>query len=201
MHSRQIPMGKYMGFLTTSQLSAMGFHSCGRGVLISDKASFHGVLRISIGEFVRIDDFCVLSAGIGGIFIGNHVHIGCHSSLIGKERITLGDFSNISSRVSIYSSSDDYSGNYMTNPMIPDEFKNVNHRPVNIGKHSILGCGSVILPGANLGEGCAVGALSLVREPCEPFGIYAGIPARRRADRAHGILEHEKRFLEENNRD
>ena len=190
-----------MGYLSASQLLALGLRSCGENVLISDKASVHGASAISIGDSVRIDDFCILSAGIGGIFVGHHVHIACYSSLIGKESITLGDFANISSRVSIYSSSDDYSGSHLTNPMVPEEFKNVDHRAVSIGRHAILGCGSVVLPGVSIGEGCAVGALSLIKANCEPFGTYAGIPALRKGERSRGLLTAEKRFLEDIKRD
>src|SRR5207249_2610301 len=107
---------------------------------------------------VRIDDFCILSAGEKGIFLGSYIHIACYTSLIGKAAITLADYSNLSSRVSIYSSNDDYSGNYMTNPMVPPQFTNVDHRPVNIGRHCIVGSGTVILPGVTLEEGSAVGA-------------------------------------------
>ncbi|MFP1454295.1 acyltransferase [Escherichia coli] len=95
---------------------------------------------------MRIDDFCVFSAGKGGIYIGNYIHIAVYSSLIGSEKIVLSDYSNISSRVSIYSSNDDYSGRFMSNPMIPAEFTNVTHAPVIIGKHVIIGSGSIVLP-------------------------------------------------------
>jgi galactoside O-acetyltransferase len=84
----------------------------------------------------------------------------------------------------------------MTNPTIPAEFTNVVHRPVIIGRHAIIGCGSVILPGVNVGEGGAVGALSLVKDDCEPFSVYVGIPARRKALRQRGLLKFEKLFLE-----
>ena len=103
--------------------------------------------------------------------------------------------------MSIYSSSDDYSGETMTNPMIPDEFKTVDYRPVAIGRHAIIGCGSVILPGVKIGEGCAVGALSLVKEDCENFAIYAGVPACKKGVRRQGLLQFEKRFMEVNGRD
>lgn len=185
-----------MGYLDSSQISALGLLSCGRNVLISEKASIYGASRISIGHFVRIDDFCILSAGDGGIEIGSHIHIACYSSLIGLEAIRLGDFSNISSRVSVYSSSDDYSGKHMTNPMVPDEYKNVDHAPVNIGRHAIIGSGSVILPGVTIGQGGAIGALSMVKKDCEPFGVYAGIPARKIGSRCNGLLECERRFVE-----
>ena len=74
----------------------------------------------------------------------------------------MADFSGLSSRITIYSSNDDYSGNNMTNPSIPTEFTNVTHADVIIKKHAIIGSGSVILPGVTIEEGAAVGALSLV---------------------------------------
>jgi glycosyltransferase involved in cell wall biosynthesis len=41
----------------------------------------------------------------------------------------------------------------------------------------------------------AIGALSLVAHDSAPFGIYAGIPMRRRKDWSRRLLEVEKRFL------
>lgn len=184
-----------MAMLSRSALESMGFASIGEDVQISDKASFYGSSRINIGNHVRIDDFCVLSAGEGGIDIGSHIHIAVYTSLIGAGKITLEDFCNLSSRVSIYSSSDDYSGASMTNPTVPDEFKNVHHAPVNLGRHVIVGSGSVILPGITLEEGVAVGALSLVTKNCTSFGIYAGNPACRVKERKHDLLELERTYL------
>lgn len=184
-----------MAMLSREAIDHMGFSSVGDNVQISDRASFYGAAQISLGDNVRIDDFCVLSAGLGGISIGQHVHIAVYSSLIGAARIALGDFCNISSRVSIYSSSDDYSGATMTNPTVPDEYKNVHHAEVAIGRHVIIGCGSVILPGVTLEEGVAVGALSLIRTNCAAFGIYAGNPAQRIRERRRDLLELERRFM------
>lgn len=168
-----------MAFLTEKQLFEVGFASFGENVLISDKASFYGTDKIHIGSNVRIDDFCVLSAGQGGIQIGNYIHIAVYSSIIGAGKVTLSDFCNISSRVSIYSSNDDYSGQYMTNPMVPSEFTNVTHSPVYLGEHVIIGSGTVILPGVTLEEGVAIGCLSLVNINCDANFIYAGSPIRK----------------------
>lgn len=185
-----------MAMLGREAIEALGFASVGENVQISDRASFYGANRISLGSNVRIDDFCVLSAGVGGISIGDYVHIAVYSSLIGTGKISLSDFCNISSRVAIYSSNDDYSGAAMTNPMVPSEYTGVTHDDVFLGKHVIVGSGSVILPGVMLDEGVAVGALSLVHKNCEAFGIYAGNPARRIKDRRRELLELERRFLE-----
>jgi galactoside O-acetyltransferase len=185
-----------MAWLSGEQLRSMGFAAVGSGVLLSDRASYYNCAAIRIGNRVRIDDFCVLSAGSGGIDIGDHIHIAVNASLIGAGRITLRDFANISSRVAIYSSTDDFSGAAMTNPMVPSEHTHVTHAPVDIGRHVVIGAGSVILPGITLAEGVAVGALSMVNRDCAAFGIYAGVPARRIAERRRELLEAEKRFVE-----
>ncbi len=184
-----------MGLLSADAIAAMGFKSVGVDVRLSDRASFYNCAAISLGDRVRIDDFCVLSAGVGGIAIGSHIHIAVYTSLIGAGRIVLEDFCNLSSRVAIYSSSDDYSGQRMTNPMVPEEFTGVTHAPVTLGKHVIVGCGSVILPGVSLGEGAAVGSLCLVQNDCRPFGIYAGTPARFIKERQRDLLALEAAFL------
>lgn len=184
-----------MAMLSREAIETLGFFFVGENVQISDRASFYGASRITLNNNVRIDDFCVLAAGAGGIALGCYVHIAVGSSLIGAGKITLSDFSGISSRVSIYSSSDDYSGATMTNPTVPSEYTGVTHADVFLGKHVIVGSGSVILPGVTLEEGVAVGALSLVTKRCEAFGIYAGNPVRRIKERKRDLLELERRFM------
>ena len=184
-----------MAMLSHKAIEALGFASVGQNVWISDRASFYGVSRIALGNDVRIDDFCVLSAGEGGITVGNYVHIAVYASLIGAGRITLSDFCNISSRVAIYSSNDDYSGTTMTNPTVPCEYIGATHADVFLGRHVIVGCGSVILPGVRLEEGVAVGALSFIHKRCEAFGIYVGNPARRIKERKRDLLELEQHFM------
>ena len=81
-----------MALLSRQQLLEMGFAEVGDPVFISDKASFYGCSRIRLGHHVRIDDFAVLSAGEGGITIGNYIHIAVYSSLIGAGTIYVDDF-------------------------------------------------------------------------------------------------------------
>lgn len=182
-------------FYSKEELSEIGFKSIGDNVLISRKASFYGISRISIGNNVRIDDFCVLSAGKGGIHIGNFIHIAVFASLMGEGKITLEDFSGISSKVSVYSSCGDFSGAFMSNPTVPSEFTNVIHADVTICRHALVGSGSVILPGVTLRDGAAVGALSLVNKDCEEYYIYKGNPAKKVVKRSRELLKLEKELL------
>lgn len=188
-----------MTFHSQEELETIGFKAVGENVLISTKASIYNPGEIVIGNNVRIDDFCVLSAGQRGIVIKNHVHVAVYSSLIGQGKITLDSFSNLSSRVSIYSSNDDYSGASLTNPTIPNDYKDLTVDDVYIGKHAIVGCGSVILPGVSLHKGAALGALSLVKEDCEEFTIYSGCPARAIKSRKRNLERLEYEFRKKQN--
>lgn len=183
-----------MAFLTDEQVREMGFACVGKNMMLSDKASYYNCKNIRLGDNVRVDDFCILSAGLGGIDIGNYIHIAAFSSLIGAGNISLANFSGISSRVSIYSSNDDYSGRALTNPTVPAEFTNLKHADVKIGRHVIIGAGSIVLPGVTLEDGVAVGALSLVKKDCKSFGIYMGVPAKRIGERKRDLLELEKKL-------
>lgn len=184
-----------MGLLNEKQITDMGFASVGSNVMLSDKASYYNCKNIRLGNNVRIDDFCVLSAGEGGIVMGHYIHIAVYCSIIGGGKITIEDFSNLSSRISVYSSSDDYSGTALTNPTVPKEFTNVQHADVTIGRHVIIGAGSIILPGVTVEEGVAIGALSLVKKDCQSFGVYAGIPVKRIRDRQCNLIELETEFI------
>lgn len=181
-------------FYSAEELAELGFKSVGNNVQLSRKASLYGISRISIGNNVRIDDFCVLSAGKGGIEIGDYVHIAVYSSIMGEGKVTFEDFSGISSRVAIYSSNDDYSGNFLTNPTVSPKYTNVKHADVTLCKHVIVGSNSIILPGVTLGAGCAVGAMSLVNRDCDEFFIYSGTPAKRLKERNRNVLDWEQKL-------
>jgi len=182
-----------MAFYTDNELKELGFKFVGKNVKISKLASIHGTENIEVNDNSRIDDFCVISASAQGIIIGKFVHIACFSLIIGKAKIVFDDFSGLSSRVSVYSSSDDYSGNYLTNPTVPPQYTNVINSPVYIGKHVIIGTNSTILPGVSIQEGSAVGAHSLVNKNISAHKIAFGVPAKEQGDRRRDMykLEHD----------
>lgn len=182
-------------FYTDSELKDLGFKSIGTNVKISKKTSIYGLKNIKIGNNVRIDDFCVISAGEKGIEIGDNVHIAVFCSIIGQEKIVMKDFSGLSSRVSIYSSTDDYSGEFMTNPTVNSKFTNVINGEVIIGKHVIVGAGTIILPNVKLSDYSAVAALSLVVKNVDEFKIVGGVPAKVIKERKNNLIDLECEFL------
>jgi dTDP-4-amino-4,6-dideoxy-D-glucose acyltransferase len=185
-----------MSFYSVDELRKLGVSVDGNDVKVSRKASIYNAAGIHIGDHSRVDDFTVLSAGPGGIFIGRHVHISVFVSIIGKGRVSVADFAGLSGRVSVYSSTDDFSGNWMTGPTVSEEYLNVQMEDVYVGRHVVVGAGSVILPGAILHDGCAVGAMSLVKGVLDPFFLYAGIPARSIRPRERKFIEMEERLIQ-----
>lgn len=184
-------------FLTRKKILKIGFKSVGKNVFISDKASIYSPHLIEIGNNVRIDDFVILSPG-SSLKIGNYVHIACYTSIIGKEEIILEDFVGLSSRVSLYSSSDDYTGMSMTNPMVPNNLKKIKHGKIHIKKHSILGTGTIILPNVTLGIGCSTYVQTLIKSSCDDFSIYSGNPAKLIGKRLKKFLEYEEKIIGNN---
>lgn len=177
-------------YYTEEELAQLGLKSYGIDVRLSRKTSLYGVENISIGNHVRIDDYCILS---GNITIGNYVHVNPFTGIYaGKAGVILEDFANLASRITIYAVSDDYSGEYMTSPLLPEEVTNIKQAPVKIGKHVIIGTCSTILPGVVIAEGCAVGAMSLVKKNCSSWGIYAGVPCKRIKERSKNLLKFEQ---------
>ena len=177
-------------FYTREELEKIGFRELGDDVKISRYSCIYGAENISIGNH----DFCRMS---GKITIGNYVHISVYDALFGgSEGIVIEDFANLSSRVSVYAQSDDYSGAELTNSTIPDEYKKIISKPVKIERHVIIGASSVVLPGVILTEGTACGAMTLVNRSTEPWSVYIGLPARKMKERKKELLEKEKIFLD-----
>ena len=183
-----------MPFLSKKQLLKLNFQKIGNDVQISDKASLYNTELMEIGDRTRIDDYCVLS---GKVVLGRNIHIAVFNNLAGGEKgIKIEDYSGLAYGCQVFTQSDDYLGFSMTNPTIPDEFKKELKREIIMGRHSIVGTMSVIMPGVILAEGTSVGALSVVSKSTESWSIYKGNPAVKVLDRKRKPLELEKLYEE-----
>jgi galactoside O-acetyltransferase len=189
-------------YLTPEELADLGIEKLGSNVKISRNILLLGAEKIRIGNNVRIDDFCTINVtGDGSLEIGNYVHIAGYSYISCSNSVTFGDFSGISQGVRIYTSSDDYSGNSLTNPTVPEKYRSPVSGPVTLGDHVIIGSGSIVLPNVICNEGVAVGALSLVSRNLEAWSIYSGMPlkklkprSQKAKDLASNLLAEVERF-------
>lgn len=169
--------------------------SVGRDVRIGDFVKIVFPENLEIGNHVIIDDFTFIYPGKASR-IGDHVHIASFCCISGGGVFSMEDFSGLSGRVTVYTGSDDFSGRCLTNPTVPRRYRAAARiDQVTIGKHAIVGAGAIILPGVHLGEGCAVGAMSLVTRSVKPWTIVAGNPARQVNIRRRDIIERMEKDL------
>lgn len=176
------------GYFTSDELRAFPFARVGENSLVSRNCTIIGLENIRIGDHVRIDGYTSLIAASGFLSIGSHVHIGIGCVLGARGGIELQDYSSLSHGVRILSAIDDFGGRHMTNSTLPADVLGVQSAPVRIGRFVPVGSGTLILPGAILGEGAAVAANSVVAQSLREWTINAGNPARAVGERSKDLL-------------
>jgi len=178
---------------TESELNALGI-KFGKNVAIDRSVLFFGS-NIEIGSNVRIDCHCVITSK-AKVSIGNNVHLGIGVSLIGTAGLIIEDFAGVSAKCTLLTTSDDYSGGFLTNPTIPDSYRNVTSEQIRLERHALLGAASVVMPGVTIHKGAAVGALSFVNKNIPEFLIASGNPIRKIGVRNREKLEHLEKLYE-----
>lgn len=185
-----------VGYYSDNELKTFGFKNVGANVLVAKNCTILGVENITIGNDVRIDGYTtIIAVGDGYLNLGSYIHIGGYCLLSAGAGICMEDFSGLSQGVKIYTKTDDYSGEYLTNPTVPTEYTGVTSGNVIISKHCIIGSGTVILPGISIGVGSSVGAQSLVTKNLAEWGVYFGAPAKKIKNRKKKLLELEQKLF------
>lgn len=149
-----------------------------KDVFISKNTEITRPELCSIGDHVAIDSgfYCTTQ-----LTIGNYVHISPHVAVIGGKnaKLVLGNFTFISVGSKIICASEEFYGEGLIGPIIPEKYKdNIINKPVVFEDFSGVCANCVVLPGVTLGEGSIVGACSMVKESTEPWTIYFGTPAK-----------------------
>jgi len=125
---------------------------------------------------------CSLSAGmVPGqtcltdrvVTIGDRCLIGKGSGIVGHFSIEIGDDVWTGHHVYITDQNHDY-----RDISSPIGRQSMPEKPVKIGSGSWIGFGSVILPGAEIGEHVVIGANSVVAGPIPSYSVAVGAPAR-----------------------
>ncbi len=184
-------------YLDNSEINKLDFHSIGNNVQISNSVKFYNCELIKIGNNVRIDANTVITASNEEVNIGSYIHIGVNCYINGSFGLELNDFTALSAGTNLFTSSDDYSGNHMTNPMVPNKLTNPLNGKVIIQRYVNIGSNTVIMPNLSIGEGSVVGALSFVNKSIKPWGIYFGSPVKRVGERKKTVIELSKNLKNE----
>lgn len=107
------------------------------------------------------------------ITIGEGTIVGDHAFLDGRDKITIGNYTDIASSVMIYNSEHDLS----------DPTFKATEEPVTIGDYCFIGPRVIILPGVNIGNGAIVAGGAVVTKDVAPGVMVGGVPAKVIGDR------------------
>ena len=159
------------------------FGAFGEGSIICFPAtSLMNERFIEIGENTMIGPHVALSAGMAPgqeclsqpvVSIGDRCLIGRGSGIVGHFSIDIGDDVWTGHHVYITDQNHGYD-----NVDIPISQQSMPEKPVRIGSGSWLGHGTVVLPGADIGEHVVIGANSVVTGIIPSFSVAVGAPAR-----------------------
>ena len=166
-------------FYTQLELKELGFKKIGKNNLISRKVVFYNIEKISIGSNIRIDAFSVISAKLKDIKIGDYVHIGVNCYLNGSFGIKISSFCGISAGCKIFTSSEDFSGEYFAIPTVNKIFRKPIEGPVIMKKYANIGSNTIVLPNVIFSTGSVAGAQSLVNRSLNEWTIYFGSPVKK----------------------
>jgi galactoside O-acetyltransferase len=131
---------------------------------------------VEVGNHIAIDMWTYISTQL---VLGDYIHIAPSVSIIGGAAASLimEDFTNIGSGSRIVCASDDFLQGLIS-PVVPVEHRTVINKPIVFKRFSTVGVNCTVLHGVTLGEGCIVGANSVVTKDTEPWMVYAGNPAK-----------------------
>lgn len=158
------------------------------------KAAFagHGGRHSPIGEILTLYEADMAdSARVGHGSMVVHSAIGAYSYL-GMRCIvahtTIGKFCSIASDVTIGTGSHPIAKNVAMHPLFylrrepewnfVETDRHIEFKPTAVGNDVWIGNKVVVMDGVKIGDGAVLGAGAVVTRDVEPYGIYAGVPAR-----------------------
>ena len=146
-----------------------------RPVYIRGKKSLVGGTNLTLGRFCRFD----LDGNKKTLFIGDDCEFGDMTHIVALNNVQIGNNVLIASKVFISDTSHGaYKGIDQDLPSIPPNKRKIVSSDVIIGNNVWIGENVVILAGVHIGDGCIIGANSVVTKNIPNNTIAAGVPIK-----------------------
>lgn len=151
---------------------------CGEGVKIFPMAKIAFPHLVDLGAHTKIRDFVFIFAG-EGVKIGEYTDMQPHVTIWGGGETVIGDRVSIGPGTvllsAVYSHAD---GLKMVDGM-PEGSSSALYGKLVIKDDVYIGANCTLMPDIVVAEGSVLGAGSFINKDTEPWGIYAGSPAKK----------------------
>lgn len=132
------------------------------------RISYLRLIGLHIGSHSIIDmGYYILSPQ--KLHIGSHCHINRQCMIDARGGIRIGNNVSISHYVKLITGSHNYNSKHF----------DYEAAEIFIEDNVWIGINAIILKGVRIGEGAVIAAGAIVTKDCEPYGVYAGIPAKK----------------------
>ena len=192
------PLPGGIGFYLRKKFYPKLFKKVGRGLILGRNVVIRHPQNIIIGDFVTIDDNCVLDgrggsekdfiiedeviinrncmllAKTGYIRLGKRTSLGSNSVIVSMSGVDIGEA--VLTAGNCYISAGLYNFDNLNVPIMDQAA--YSKGPIKIGKNSWLGTSITVLDGVTIGEGVVIGASSVVNKNIPEYAIAFGIPAK-----------------------
>ena len=202
------PMPGGLGFFLRKKFYPPLFKEVGNGLIIGRNVVIRHPYNIKIGNFVTIDDNCLLDgrggdgiilednviinrncmvqAKTGTVRLGMRTSIGSNSVIVSMSGVYIGEA--VLTAGNCYFSAGAYNFDDLETPIMDQTA--FSKGPIEIGTHSWFGTGAVVLDGVTIGEGAVIGSCAMVNKDIPAFSIAVGIPAKIQKYRGDILNKH-----------
>lgn len=128
---------------------------------------------ISIGKYTEVRKGAIILSGGGSIVIGDNCSINPYCVIYGNGGLSIGNGVRIAAHTTIVATSHrfDRCDKYIYE-------QGLTSLGITIEDDVWIGAGVAILDGVTIAKGCVIGANAVLNKCTEPYGIYAGVPAK-----------------------
>ena len=143
------------------------------GCFVSHRAEVEPTRRLRIGKGTQIGSFTKVKATDGDLTIGAKAAIGPNCFITASSGgVTIGDYAMIGANSCVIGNN--YRYDDLEVPICEQEHDSVG---IHIGSNVWLGCGTIVMDGADIGDGSIISANSVVSGRIPPNSIAQGNPA------------------------
>jgi len=142
-----------------------------RPIYVRGRKSLVGCNGLTTGRFCRFD----LEGTKRTLFIGDNCEMGDMTHIVAHDKVEIGNNVLIASKCFISDTNHGkYKGHNQDSPMTEPNKRELVSSPVKIGNNVWIGENVVILAGAQIGDGCIVGANSVVSKEIPDGSMVVG---------------------------